>query len=95
MYKRQVDSAQFKSVMQSFAVLNKLKRSQQFMLQSKIDGTPTLVVNGKYHVLGKTRDDQVRIANQLIAQERASGATAATASPAATPATASEPAPAQ
>lgn len=84
-----VDSAQFKSVMQSFAVLNKLKRSQQFMLQSKIDGTPTLVVNGKYHVLGKTRDDQVRIANQLIAQERAAGATA---TPAAAPAAATEPA---
>ena len=78
-----VDSAQFKSVMQSFAVQNKLKRSQQFMLQSKIDATPTLVVNGKYQVLGKSREDQLRIANQLIAQERDAGATTA---PAATPA---------
>lgn len=86
-----VDSAQFRSVMQSFAVQNKLRRSQQFMMRSKVDGTPSLIVNGKYLVRGNTREDQLRIANQLIAQERASGATAPSASTPAASAAATEP----
>jgi thiol:disulfide interchange protein DsbA len=36
-----------------------------------IEGTPTVVINGKYRVLGKSREDELRIADQLITQELA------------------------
>jgi thiol:disulfide interchange protein DsbA len=47
------------------------------------NSTPTLVVNGKYRVVGNSFEDMLRIASQLIARERAGG-TAATAPAAAT-----------
>jgi thiol:disulfide interchange protein DsbA len=46
------------------------------MTRSGVQGTPTLVIDGKYRVLGKSYDDMLRIANQLIAQERAAGVAA-------------------
>ena len=39
-----------------------------------MEGTPTLVVNGKYRVLGKSHDEQLKITNALIAREHAAGA---------------------
>lgn len=72
------DPKQFLAAMHSFATAAKIKRGQQFMQRSGVAGTPTVVVNGKYRVLGKSYEDMLRITNQLIAQERA-------ASPGATP----------
>jgi thiol:disulfide interchange protein DsbA len=66
-----VDPKQFASTMSSFAVDGKLRKAKQFAMRSRIEGTPTLIINGKYRVLGKTREDELRIADQLIAQERA------------------------
>ncbi len=57
--------------MHSFATDAKVKRGQQFMVRSGVAGTPTIVVDGKYRVLGKSYPDMLRITNQLIAQERA------------------------
>jgi protein dithiol oxidoreductase (disulfide-forming) len=71
------DQKQFADAMHSFAVDAKLNRAKQFMLRSGVQGTPSLIVNGKYRVLGRTYDDMLRITNQLIAQERASTAGAA------------------
>ena len=73
------DPKQFESTMKSFAINAKLKRAQQFLMASGVDSTPMLVVNGKYRVMGKTFDDSLRIAEHLIAKERAerSGATPA------------------
>lgn len=68
------DPAQFAETMGSFAVEGKLAKAKQFAQRSGIEGTPTLIVAGKYRVTGgegSSRADQVRIANQLIAQERA------------------------
>ena len=62
---------QFISTMSSFAVDAKLKRAQQFLARSGVDSTPTLVVDGKYRVTAKTLDDTLRIAEHLVAQERA------------------------
>ncbi len=93
-----VDGKQFTETMQSFAVNGKISRAMQFAKRWQIDSTPSLVVNGKYLVKGGSRQDDIRIANQLIAQERAAGAAApaaATAAPAATEPAATETAPAQ
>ena len=68
------DPKQFADAMHSFAIDAKLARAKQFVVQSGVQGTPTLVVDGKYRVMGKSYDDMLRITNQLIAQERAAGA---------------------
>ena len=65
----------FLDAMHSFAVDAKLKRAKQFMLASGVEGTPTIIVNGKYRVTGRSDEDVLRIANQLIAQERAAAGT--------------------
>lgn len=65
-----VDAAQFVETMGSFAVEGKLNKAKQFAQTTGITGTPTLIVAGKYRITGKNREDQIRIANQLIAQER-------------------------
>ena len=66
-----VDPQQFAATMSSFAVDGKLRKGKQFATRSGIDGTPTIVIDGKYRVLGKTREDELRIAQQLVAQQRA------------------------
>ena len=72
--KQGADEAQIKSTMQSFAINAKLNRAKQFAIRSGIDSTPTLVVNGKYRVRGRTHEDALRIAEQLIARERSAAA---------------------
>ena len=65
------DPQQFASTMSSFAIDGKLRKAKQFTTRSAIEGTPTLIVDGKYRVLGRTREDQIRILDQLVAQEQA------------------------
>jgi thiol:disulfide interchange protein DsbA len=59
--------------MHSFTIDAKLARAKQFMVDSGVEGTPTLIVDGKYRVLGKSYEDQLRITDALIAQERVTG----------------------
>ncbi|HEY4583155.1 MAG TPA: thiol:disulfide interchange protein DsbA/DsbL [Lysobacter sp.] len=66
-----VDAADFQRRMDSAAVAAKLQRAEAFIGRSGVDGTPTLVVAGKYRVLGQSFDDMLRIADALIARERA------------------------
>jgi thiol:disulfide interchange protein DsbA len=80
------DPQQFASTMASFATDAKLKRATQWLQRAGVDSTPTLVVNGKYRVIGgQTHEDQLRIAEHLIARERGSEPAApdASAAPAA------------
>jgi thiol:disulfide interchange protein DsbA len=68
---------EFLSTMNSFTVDAKVNQGRQFMVRSGVSGTPTLVVNGKYRVMGRTFEDMLRIASQLIERERAAKAGAA------------------
>jgi protein dithiol oxidoreductase (disulfide-forming) len=68
---------EFLSTMNSFTVDAKVNQGRQFMVRSGVNGTPTLVVNGKYRVMGRTFEDMLRIASQLIERERAAKAGAA------------------
>ena len=63
-----VDAGEFATAMESFGIDAKLKRATQFIQRSGVNGTPTLVVNGKYRVTGP---DPLRIASHLVAMERA------------------------
>jgi thiol:disulfide interchange protein DsbA len=69
-----VDKAKFLAAMNSFGVTAKLNRAKQFGMRSGIEGTPTLIVNGKYRV-SVTPDHgfegMLSTANWLIAKERA------------------------
>lgn len=66
-----VSAEQFTNAMNSFAINGKLNKAKQFAVRSQISGTPSLIVNGKYLVKGRNWDDMLRIADHLIAQERA------------------------
>ncbi|MGG6462257.1 thiol:disulfide interchange protein DsbA/DsbL [Solilutibacter silvestris] len=74
-YGRQgVDVAQFKSAASSFAVEGKLAKAKQYIQAEGVEGTPTMIIDGKYRITGpegSTREDQLKIADKLIAQERA------------------------
>jgi len=65
------DPKSFLSTMNSFAIDAKVNRGKQFMIRSGVGSTPTIVVNGKYRVEGRSLQDKLRIADALIAQERA------------------------
>ena len=68
-----VDPKVFADAMHSFTIDAKLARAKQFMVDSGVEGTPTLIVDGKYRVLGKNYEDVLRITDLLIARERAAG----------------------
>jgi protein dithiol oxidoreductase (disulfide-forming) len=61
----------FEGAMRSFAVDNKIRQGREFMVRSKVASTPSLVINGKYLVKGRSFEDKLRIASALIARERA------------------------
>ena len=63
--------AKMKVAMTSPATTAQLQRARDFALRSGVEGTPALVINGRYRVRGRTHDDTLRIASQLIAQLRA------------------------
>ena len=65
------DPGAFLAAMQSPATDLLLQRSTDFATATGIEGTPTLVVNGKYRVLGRSFDDTLRITDFLVARERA------------------------
>jgi thiol:disulfide interchange protein DsbA len=65
------DPQAFAAAMDSPATDVLLERSKEFALASGIEGTPTLVVNGKYRVTASSFEDTLRIADYLIARERA------------------------
>ena len=79
-----VDPKQFASTMSSFAVNARMNQARQFMQRSGANSTPVLIVDGKYRVTGSSHEDSLRIAEHLIAMQRAAkgGAAAAPVEPA-------------
>jgi thiol:disulfide interchange protein DsbA len=65
------DPKQFAATMSSFAVNAKTNAAKQFAQRSGVTGTPSVIVNGKYLVKGKSFPDMLRIADHLVARERA------------------------
>lgn len=82
------DPQEFARTMSSFSVNAKVNRARQFLQRTGVDATPTLVVDGRYRVVGgNSWEDKLRIADHLIAMRReARGAGAAPADAAETPA---------
>ena len=68
-----VDPAQYEAVAKSFSVQSKLSRAQQLMGSYKVDGVPTLIVNGKYVTSNAAAGGAARVVpvvEQLIAMAR-------------------------
>lgn len=71
-YRQQgVDGAKFKAAMDSPAIVAKMRHARDFALASGLEGTPTLIIDGKYRVQAPTHEGALRIAERLIAMERA------------------------
>jgi len=69
-----VDKTKFLATMNSFGVNAKLARAKQFAMRSGVDGTPTIIVNGKYRVNvtpDRGFDGMLATTEYLVAQERA------------------------
>ena len=73
-----VDATRLEKTMASAAVSADMRRARQFQIASGIEGTPTLIINGKYRVQARSLEDTLRIADQLIAMLRASANPAGT-----------------
>lgn len=72
--KHGADTQALDAAMNSFSMGARVKQGFQYAQRSGVEGTPTLLINGKYRVLGRTHEDQLKVTNALIAQERAAAA---------------------
>ena len=68
-----VQPQRYIEALRSQQVDDKVKNARAFAMRVKVTGTPMLIINGKYLVKGKTFDDNLRIADALLARERSSG----------------------
>lgn len=65
-----VDRAKFSAAYNSFTVNSKVVRAKQMIRSYGINGTPTLVVDGKYSITGLQPADTIRVLNEVIAMAR-------------------------
>lgn len=65
------DPQTFVAAMASPAIDAQLAKAREFMVRSDVAGTPAIIVNGKYRVIGTSFEDMLRITDHLVARERA------------------------
>ena len=68
-----LDSRRFGDAFKSFSTETAMARAEQLSRNYKVDGVPTLVIGGRYRVIGeegKGHQGQLAVADQLIAQMR-------------------------
>ena len=66
-----VDRAKFSAALRGDQVDQQLERARQWAAAAGIEGTPTMIVNGKYRVIGgRTYSDMLKIVDRLVARER-------------------------
>lgn len=66
-----VEPAGFVAAMRSPATDARMEASRAFIVAAEVQGTPTIIVNGRYRVIGKTFGDMLRTTDLLVARERA------------------------
>ncbi|HYR05341.1 MAG TPA: thiol:disulfide interchange protein DsbA/DsbL [Gallionella sp.] len=67
---RGVDRVKFSAAYNSFSMQSKVVRAKQMIRSYGINGTPTLVVDGKYVITGLQPVDAIRVLNEVIALVR-------------------------
>lgn len=65
-----VKPAAYEAALKSQAVSDKVAAARAFAVRIGAQGTPLLVINGRYMVRGQSFQDQLRIADALIAELR-------------------------
>ncbi len=68
---RGANAKTFAAALRSDATSASVRRAHAFAVRSNVPGTPSMIVNGKYRVLGRSLQDILRITDALIAKERA------------------------
>ena len=66
-----VDRAKFRAAMTSADTEAKMVAAREFAVRSGLRGTPTVIVDGRYRVQGRTLADTLRITDRLIERARA------------------------
>jgi thiol:disulfide interchange protein DsbA len=66
-----VNPQKFAEAYNSFGVTNQVRRGDQMAQAYRVEGTPTLYIDGRYQVLGKTHQEVLANADKLIARVRA------------------------
>jgi thiol:disulfide interchange protein DsbA len=61
-----VDRAKFSASYNSFSIPGQVNRAKQMLRSYQIDGTPTLIVDGKYKITGLQPEDSIRVLNAVI-----------------------------
>jgi len=64
--KHGVDRTKFTDAYNSFSMQSRVARAKQMVRSYRINGTPTLVVAGKYVITGLQPDDTVRVLKEVI-----------------------------
>ncbi|GAB3358970.1 thiol:disulfide interchange protein DsbA/DsbL [Lysobacter tyrosinilyticus] len=65
-----VDPTKFAQAMDSADTNARMQHALSFIQKSGVDGSPGIIVAGKYRVTGKTMEDMLRITTHLVAKER-------------------------
>ncbi|SDQ28919.1 Thiol:disulfide interchange protein DsbA [Pseudoxanthomonas sp. CF385] len=66
-----VDRAKFSAALRGEQVDQQLARAREWAAAAGVEGTPSIIVNGKYRVIGgRTYGDMLKIVDRLIARER-------------------------
>lgn len=71
-----VDAAKFRAAFESPGVSAKAMRAEQLSRDYKVNGVPSLIVDGKYVAKGHTHEDMLKIARQLVDKSAAERKTA-------------------
>lgn len=66
-----VDRERLEQAMASDETRRKLNAAHEFLLRSGAQGTPTVIINGRYRVQARSLRDLLRITDQLVAKIRA------------------------
>jgi protein dithiol oxidoreductase (disulfide-forming) len=66
MAKHGVDRKKFSEIYHSFTVASEVARSKQMLLEYHINGTPTLVVDGKYVITGLQPDRTIQVLDEVV-----------------------------
>jgi thiol:disulfide interchange protein DsbA len=74
--KHGVDAAKFNTAFESFGVNTKANQAEDMVENYKVDGVPTLTIDGKYVVLGNSFEQIIQNADAVIAMVRAQKAAA-------------------
>lgn len=70
-----IDAAKLQAAMASPATDARMAAAREFAVRSGVEGTPTVVVNGRYRVQARSLADLLRIADALVAREHATTGT--------------------